>query len=232
MATSPSELLDIFRSDMDDTHDADEDASLWSEDEVYSYMNEAQREFFRRTDYFPAVDTGIVVTADDPLVAIPLEAYTQIRKVRLETDGRGVRLRNYVEVNGSDLEDDYGVTFISGHWEDLTGTPSIIITDLVKDKGRLVPIPTANDTLEITGFKFPTNIITCNSTAFEITEEHYIRKLVYWMRKLAYEKHDSQTFNAALSKDFEDKFDSFILDAMSTIKKATRRVGNTRYGGY
>jgi len=231
MAITPSELLERFRIEMDDAFTEGVDTPLWTDIEVFDYMDETQKEFARRTNYFSVVDTGIVVTADDPYISLPISKYTEIRKLRLEGDGRTLRIRNYSEVEGTDLEDDYGVTFISGHWEDLTGAPSIVITDLVSDKGRLVPIPVVDDTVEVTGYGLPLKNITESSSKFEVTEDHYVRKFTYWMRKLAYEKHDSQAYDPRIASSMEQKWNTFVDETKEYIKKVRRRPGTVRYGG-
>jgi hypothetical protein len=231
MAITPATLLERFRREMDDIYDEDDEAPLWSNEEIYGYMDDAQKEFARRTRYFPTVDTGIAVTNGSPYVSLPLSKYTDIRKVRLESDGRTVLLRNYIEVEGTELEDDYGTHFLGGHWESLTGTPAILITDMAKDQGRLVPIPTADDTLEVVGWRLPLKDITVSSSKFEVTEDHYIRKFTYGMRALAYEKHDSQTYNEAMAAKFKAKWEDWLDETADQIKHATRRTGTVQYGG-
>ena len=51
---SPEDLLSLFRSNVEDT---DENDPLWSDVEMYSYMDEAQKQFARETDYFMDAST-------------------------------------------------------------------------------------------------------------------------------------------------------------------------------
>jgi len=66
MTLTPDALLDLFRSNVEDT---DEDDPLWTDVEMYSYMDEAQKAFARGTDYFsdsltPEI-TAVAITAGE-----------------------------------------------------------------------------------------------------------------------------------------------------------------------
>ena len=66
--------------------------------------------------------------------------------------------------------------------------------DIQKNKGRLYPIPTADDTLNLKVFRLPCTSGDCVS--LEIAEEHHLH-LLKWMKGLAYEHADAESDEAA-----------------------------------
>jgi len=233
---TPSDIADLFRSDIEDT---DADDPLWTDTEIFGYMDQSIKQFARVTDYFADASTTEIV--DIPVVAtqkfINLDPrITKIRGARLATAGLEVIPRTYADVNqsgyGRDAYDNFAFSSPI-NWENATGTPTIIITDLEKDKGRLVAIPVVNDTLNLFVYRLPLLDITEDSATFEITEVEYQRGLMYYMKYLAYQKNDADVFNEQLSEA------AFVLatDFMDRVKTALRRqrfsstVGTVRYGG-
>lgn len=233
---TPSDLADLFRSDVDDT---DTDDPLWSDTEVFSYMDRAQKKFARETDYFSDASTVAVtqisVTADNPILSLD-PRITKIRGARLVSTGRQLTPKKYQDVEadgyGSNDYDSYA-TFTTLNWEDSTGNPIILITDWEKDKARLVPIPTVNDTLNLRVYRLPLEDITEDSLEFEITETEYQTGLTYWMKHLAYLKNDADVFNMELSEEGHRLALSFMNDADRDIQRlrAGSTVGAVRYGG-
>jgi len=233
---TPSDLADLFRSDVEDTDATD---PLWTDDEVFSYMDRAQKKFARETDYFSDASTTeitqITITADDPVLSYD-PRITKIRGARLVSTGRQLTPKKYEDVEadgyGSNDYDSYA-TFTTLNWETSTGNPIILITDWEKDKARLVPIPTANDTLNLRVYRLPLSDITEDTSAFEITELEYQTGLMYWMKHLAYLKNDADVFNLQLSEEGHRLAIAFMQDADRSLKRlrAGSTVGVVRYGG-
>lgn len=233
---TPSDIADLFRLDVEDTDTAD---PLWTDDEVFSYMDRAQKKFARETDYFSDASTTeitqIAVTAATPI--LPLDPrITKIRGARLVSTGRQLTPKKYQDVEadgyGSNDYDSYA-TFTTLNWETTTGNPIILITDWEKDKARLVPIPIANDTVNLRVYRLPLEDITEDTAAFEITETEYQTGLIYWMKHLAYLKNDADVFNLQLSEEGHRLALTFMNDADRALKRlrAGSTVGTVRYGG-
>ena len=233
---TPEELRDLFRSDVEDTDELD---PLWSETEVYQYMDQAQKYFARETDYFTDVSTAAIVnaavTAADPFVTID-PRITKLRGARL-SDGTKVTPVKYDDIDRVGYaRDAYDTMQFSNNinWESDTGVPRFAITDMEDDKLRLVPIPTANDTLNLRVYRLPLEDITedCN-TSFEITEYEYQRGLMYYMKYLAYQKNDSDVYNAELAAEALSQWGDFIGRVRRALDR--KRFGSTtgvvRYGG-
>jgi hypothetical protein len=233
---TPADLADLFRSDVDDT---DANDPLWSDDEVYSYMDRSQKKFARETDYFSDSSTAeivqLTVTADDPVLTLNPRV-TKIRSARLLSTGRQLTPKKYQDVENDGYGDnDYDsyATFTTTNWEDSTGNPIILITDWENEKVRLVPIPTVNDTVNLRVYRLPLVDITEDTPSFEITELEYQTGLLYWMKHLAYLKNDADVFNLQLSEEGRRLATMFMDDADRNIQRlrAGSTVGAVRYGG-
>lgn len=233
---SPEELAGLFRSDVDDTDTAD---PLWSDDEVYSYMDRAQKQFCREVDYFADASTveivQVPVTAANAFVDLD-PRITKIRGARLASTGRRLEPKQYDQIEQSIYaRDAYTPDWLPQveNWETATGNPTLIITDLEKDKGRLVPIPVANDTINLHVYRLPLDDILPETAEFEITENEYISGLMFWMKYLAYQKNDADVYNRELASDARDDWDDFITRTRGYFRR--KRFGSTRgtvvYGG-
>jgi hypothetical protein len=240
---TPSDLADIFRSDVDDTDEVD---PLWTDIEVFSYMDRSQKMFARRTDYFADASTAEIVTvdvtADEAFVDLD-PRITKIRGARLASNGRKIEFKKYDDVEHSGYQgnrdySDYGYHRFSGfnqvNWEIVKGAPTVAITDLEKDRIRLVPIPIDDDTINLHVYRLPLADITCdNDAVFEIDELEYQTGLIYYMKFLAYQKNDADVFNTDLATLAGDLADTFMHDARDSLRRQrfSPTLGVVRYAG-
>lgn len=112
---TPAELVKLFRREVDDKTAP----YLWSEDDVYHYLDVAQQEFARETLYFPDSTTADVcaatVIADEKFVDLsPL--IVLIRRAKLLSQTRALKVTSLDkadQVNGSD----YGFHISGGNWK-------------------------------------------------------------------------------------------------------------------
>lgn len=233
---TPSDIADLFRSDIEDT---DADDPLWTDDEIFSYMDQSAKVFARTTDYFADASTTEIV--DVPVVAtekfVALDPrITKIRGARLAATGIEIVPITYANMNqsgyGRDAYDNFAFSS-PVNWETATGNPTRIITDLEKDKGRLVPIPIVNDTINLFVYRLPLEDITEDIGSFEITEVEYQRGLMYYMKYLAYQKNDSDVYNEQLSEAAFVLADSFMDRAKSALRRQrfSSTISTVRYGG-
>lgn len=233
---TPESLADLFRSDIEDT---DADDPLWTDVEIFGYMDQSAKQFARTTDYFADASTteivDVAVTATEKFVSLD-PRITKIRGARLAGSGIEITPKTYANVNqsgyGRDAYDNYAFSSPI-NWENSIGNPTIIITDLEKDKGRLVPIPVSDDIINLFVYRLPLLDITEDSATFEITEVEYQRGLMYYMKYLAYQKNDSDVYNEQLSEASFVLADSFMDRAKSALRRQrfSSTIGTVRYGG-
>lgn len=231
---TPEELENLFRLDVEDT---DTDDPLWSSEEVYSYMDNAQKIFSRETDYFSDVTTPEITQIDflagDEFVKVD-SRITLIRGARLSSSSKDIEPITHSNMDiALYTADAYSSSFSNTNWTTATGTPAYIVTDMEHNKLRLVPIPVEDDTLKLHVYRLPLESLTEDSSDFEIEEDEYQRGLLFYMKYLAYMKNDSDAYSSALS----DKSFSLWNNFIETSKRYLRRQrfsstkGTIRYGG-
>lgn len=213
-------LLARFRLDTNDLNTP----YLWSDAEVYSYIDEAQKMFCRLqggiADATTASITTLSVTAGDVWASIS----PKILKLRFAQRGdqRDVRILNFEDIqSGRD-----------GLRLDLAPGPlQCIVVGMERDKLRFLPIPVANDTLQLTVYRLPLNDINANGQALEIDEIHHV-SLLDWVKARAYQKQDSDTFDRGKATEFENRFRMYCEQARQERERREHKYREILYGGY
>lgn len=224
---TPAELVKQFRREVDDRVAP----YLWSEGDVYHYLDVAQREMARSTLYFPDSTTADVcqatVIADEEWVELsPL--IVEIRRAKLSSQRQPLKITTLDKAEQSFLSDDYGAFAGGAGWDDRTGTPRALITDMEIDKGRLVPIPTEADTLEMSVYRLPLNTVTTASTELEITDARHQRHLLLGMKALAYDVHDADVRNEVLALDYRARFEAACREVKWELLRRRDKQWTTR----
>jgi hypothetical protein len=116
-------------------------------------------------------------------------------------------------------------------WEEHTGTPRYLITDIDYTTYRVYPIPNANDILKLTVRRLPLQRLTALTDNLEVPER-YQYGLLYKMQAEAYTAPKAiMAGYGEASVLAERKWQDFLVNSASSIKKKTRNPGKTRYGG-
>lgn len=165
---TPAELVTTFRSEVEDTATP----QLWSDADVYRYLNLALRQLARDADYFYDTDTwaSVSVVATDaqiPTTSIPSGETTvpvtadvtrilRIERARLASSQRDLDILTMDQASRS-LTQPTDYFYATSHaWETSTGTPRALITDYYDDgRYRLGPIPTVDDIVQLWVYRQP-----------------------------------------------------------------------------
>jgi hypothetical protein len=196
--------------------------ALWKDDELINYIDIAQQEFSRLTKCLPdntnftidLVAETATYTYDPQIIEIQ-GGYTTTSKRRIKS------------ISFEELEKRWMLNLdyldILGNWEDDTGIPRYLITDLMGGYVRTYPIPTANDTLTLYVFKVADSVDETTDN-LEI-EQQYRLGLVYKVMALAYQKHDVlETEDMQRSMLMGQKWQSFWQDAKVTYDQRFNRT--------
>lgn len=211
------ELLKLFRSEMSD----DVAPYLWSNSDVYGYIDDAQKMFCRKTDGIPDATTPAVIQVSVAPNTIWVDTHPSIRKYRAATrqdTGRPVEIINQEDMPGRGM-------FYDGK----TGPVSAFVIGEEGDKARVYPKSSETMVIELLVFRLPLVSIT-EDQDFEISEPHH-RHLLLWIKSLAYLKQDAETFNKSLGKEFEDKFYAYCDAATLEARKQKHKTRVVQYGG-
>ena len=230
---TPTQLKDLFRSDVRD----EASPPLWTDTEIFAYMDDAQKMFCREgggiADSTSAICTLQVDTGDTYIDYDP--RILKLRDLRRASDGRNVNILNFEDLGHPGwAQDDYGqsTSFGTGGVKFSTNPTPItgVVVGMDANKFRLVAPAVADDTLRAIVYRMPLEDITASSTAFEIDAQHH-RHLMNWMKHLAHEKQDAETYDRGRSMEFRDKFLAYCAQAKAERERREHKYRTVAYGG-
>lgn len=231
------DLAILFRLSVDD---CDDDDPLWSDTELASYMDGAQKQFARRTDYFSDASTVAITQIAFTIGAtlLPLDPrVTKIRSAKLVTDKTKLEPVKYADMESRLTNaSDYNSPFASSSaldWESSSGTPRYIVTDIEMNMIRVAPIPVVADTIQLMVYRLPLLDINFDNEILEVVEEDYQRGLLFYMKYMAYGKNDVDTYDERLQAVALSNHEDFIETAKQQLRRArfSATKGVVRYGG-
>ena len=125
------------------------------------------------------------------------------------------------------LKIEQGATFDKTYtWK--AGPLKALVAGIEKGALRAWPLPNEAAEVALDVFRLPKPVGEGDS--FEIDEQHHMA-LLYWVKRLAYDTHDADTFDRRKSEDYELKFRDYCARARIEQSRARRQVGSTQYGG-
>lgn len=229
MQMSTDEVITQFRSDVDDplrgpaaTPDAD---SLWKIVDTQYYLNAAASKVARKT--FALRRTfDLPVTASDPFVKLPVNApVLHVYRAYLNTARRGLDERNLDEPT---VRLDYGqLSRGDDSWATATGTPVVYNREYKAGYLRLLPVPTAADTLTLTAAYDAPRLVDGMPMPFVTYED--IDLVLLWMKYLAYSKKDVDTFDPQRAAANERDFNERARERRYEVEREYRSPGAVRY---
>lgn len=217
---TPEEVVTLFRTEIADVATP----QLWSDTEAYNYLDDAQTMFCRLTGGLPdSVSdlTQVALAVGDTTFEVD-ERILKIRDAYRSSDGR----RLYI-LNREDMER-MGMRF-----DGRQGPIEAIIIGMDETTAYLYPVPNVADTVNLVIDRLPLDEINEDNAAnveLEIPRRHH-RHLLYWMKKLAYEKQDAETFNKTKSLEFEAKFEKYCFNAKLEKDRRKHKPRSVAYGG-
>lgn len=227
------DLYSLFRSDVVDTARP----YLWTDTEVYLYMNDAYRQFVRLTGGIPDTtsdDTAVAVTAGDAYSEIS-PRILRIRQAYIESTGHEITIVNQEDV-GKLSRVDYGTSRVSIH--DLTPGPiRYMVIGLQRNQNaglvRWIQVPTTDDVVRLSIYRLPLAGVAEGDESFtfsEIGEEH-IEWLLLWMKARAYGKQDAETFDRGKRDTFSQAFSEYCRTAKAEWERYKHKSRSVAYGG-
>lgn len=205
-----TELLAIFRAEVAD----DQLPYLWSDALVYSYIDDAQKQFCRLTWGIPDARTFTI-----PLVATT-EWYAINPKIMqilgaFDSLGRPIPVMTRDENRARHVE-----------FDGRTGFPQAFFKGMEKGFLRAYPIPTASATVTLETRRLPDDVVSGDT--FEIDPQYHMG-LVAWVKHKAYSKQDSETADPNLAKRYEDEFNAYCQRSKTEIGRLNRKVAVVKF---
>lgn len=225
MPYSIDDLITQFRTQMDDNVEP----YLWDEDRIVEWIDEAQKVFAERTKIFKGSESIAVATADGGDFAMPAYVF-ETRRAILASSAQVLEVGNFNAIDRAAIYTDYGID-LYGDWESLTGTPRLLVLDEKLGFGRLIPKPSADDTIKIHYYRYPLKTLTSSSSKIELTDTRHQRLLVVYARAMAYGDHDADVYDPRAEASKMDEFHTKLDVIAAQISRQTRRAGVVKYGG-
>jgi hypothetical protein len=221
------ELYDLFRSDVVDV----ELPYLWSDVEVYLYMDDAYKMFVRLmggvADNTSAI-TQVPIVTGEPTADLDYRILKH-RGARLASNNRPLDLVN-LQDGPVVPSSDYGILYFSGA-DRQNGPVRFMVIGEQDDVVRWVQVPIEDDTALLSIYRLPLNDITGPTDVFTDVRPHHHIHLLKWMRHLAYSKQDAETFDRAKSDENKEDFFEYCSIAKAEWERQKSKTRVVGYGG-
>ena len=222
-----ADLLALFRADTRDTFEP----YLWSDEEVFSYIDDAQKMFCRLQ--------GGIADSSSPLTVLSITAgdefadydprILKLRGAYRAVDGRDLELLNFEDMQMRHPVDDYGYS-PGFRIDNSQGELRALVVGMEAGKVRLVRIPTADQEVRLIVYRLPLESIEDDGDALEIDELHH-RHLLHWMKHLAHQKQDAETYDRGRAEQFRVEFLAYCDQAKAEREKREHKYRTISYGG-
>ncbi len=211
-------LRDRFRLSVDDV----ETPYLWSDEEVFGYMDDAQNMFCRFTngigDATSARITQLAVPVDTEWVDLS-NLILKIRGANRGSDGSTMTIVNYEDMEA------HGLRF-----DGRTGAIQYLVIGMEDNKARIYPKASVADTVSLLVYRLPLKPIIDEDQKLEIDVKHHLH-LIWWMQHLAYSKQDAETLDRTKASDARATFEEYCAMAKNEQGLAKHKTRVVAYGG-
>lgn len=223
-------LLAIFRKEVRD----EATPHLWSDEEIISYATHAQEMFCRLgggiADSTSAITVVPVVAGDDFSPISP--RILKIRAAYNAATGRDIQLLNYedLQMGGFGGQYDYGQYVSNFRLDSTPGEVTGLVEGMEPNKVRWVRIPLEDLTVKLIVYRLPLDDVD-ESTELEI-DVHHQRYLLHWMKYLAHQKQDAETYDRGRAEQFRNEFEMYCDRAKAERERREHKYRAVAYGGY
>ena len=222
-----SELYDTFRSDVTDVAKP----YLWSDDEVWRYMDAAYKMFVRLTggiSDFISDATQIEVAVGEKVADLH-PSILRVTSAQLLSTGRSLYIANLLDMQNVS-ESDYGSVrrLIA---DDRDGPVHSMIIGRQKDKVEWVNRPVEADVVQLSVFRLPLETIVGAGQEFTDVHDTHHTYLLDWMKHLAHKKQDAETFDKGRAEQFKKDFENYCFFAKAELERMRHKTRVVEYGG-
>ena len=227
---TPAALVALFRATVRD----EAEPYLWSDAEIFAYIDDAQKQFCRLGGGIPDSTspevTQVSIAAGDEYAAYD-PRILKLRDVRRVSDGHAVTILNFEDLSGGKLDADYGFTIgASTKFPVRKGPIKHVVVGMEQNKLRLVETPEEDDVLQYIVYRLPLKPIDKDSTEFEVDERHHYH-LLNWVLHLAFKKLDAETYDRGKSEEFGAIFYQYCEQTRTEQGRREHKYRTVRYGG-
>ena len=209
-----TELLDYSRAQLVDAVRP----YLWSDSEIFIFMNEAQSMFCRLTDGIadantPEVTVVPVVTGE--IFAETHPAILTFRNASLSSTGVELDIKNHTDIH---------------KWANQTGQVTQMIIGLQDNLVRWNYTPAVDDEVNLLVYRRPLEDITDADQELEVDGRHHV-SLVHWIKHLAFGKQDTETYDGNASEQAGMAFRAYCAQVKVEQERYKHKPRSVAYGG-
>ena len=214
------DVLTLFRAEVADTALP----YLWADEDVYGYIDDAQKMFCRWTDGIADVSSvflqlNVTPGADGMSTDLSIKRY------------RGAwRLDNGKEIDliSREIMPSKGLRF-----DGQTGPVRRLVIGMEDGYLRVHPVSNETVSIQLSVFRMPVNDITPDLAPqdFEINPRHH-RHLLLWVKHLAYNKQDTETLDVNKSEKFKQAFKDYCAEVVIEDHLKRHTGGAVAYEDY
>lgn len=209
-----TELLALFRGEVFDL----ETPYLWSDIQVYSYIDEAQKQFCRDTYGIADARSFTVSVLADGTEWYELNPdILKIRDAVDSTTGRDVPMIPVEKMPSHQMK-----------FDGASGPLRAFVTGLEDNILRAWPKPNLAATIALRTFRLPITVESGDD--FEVDARHH-RYLLYWVKRLAYDVHDSEVFDPKAVEKNLALHNAYCARVKTEQDRAMHTAGTVAYGG-
>lgn len=209
-----TELKDIFRQEVFDL----QLPYLWSDSLIYTYIDDAQKTFCRKTYGIEDSRSYTLTIKSDGTEWYALDpAILKLRDAVNATTGMPI------EIIAAEKMNERGLRF-----DGTVGPLKALITGLDKGFVRTVPKPNQAMVINLRTFRLPADLAAGDD--FEIDAQHVL-PLLDWVKAKAYRVQDAETSNPKKAMEHEQVFENYCAKAKVEQSRARRPVSTVTYGG-
>lgn len=220
-------LYELFRSDVQDTAQP----YLWTDDEVWAYLNDAYTMFVRLTGGVPDFTspiTEVPVVSGEPTSQVSTKIL-RFLSARLVSTGEDLEILNWSDASRM-TRSDYGIS-VPITLDDLQGPVRSMVIGMQRNLVRWVNVPASDDTVRLHVYRLPLEEITGESQELvDVDEQHHLH-LLSGMKAVAYRKQDAETFDRARADENEMRFRSYCAQVVGEFDRYKHKTRVVSYGG-
>jgi len=222
-----TEIKDHFRLEVSDT----ELPQLWSDEELFVWLNDAYSMFVRFTGGIPDFTSEaceVAVSEGESRVDLH-PSILRIMQASRRSDGREIDILNATDTSRMSPSD-------YGRLKPLLMDPSVgevkvLVIGMQRNVGRVIHVPLADDTLDLVIYRLPLTPITGEGQELVDVEPMHHFHLIKWMKALAYRKQDAETFDPTAASDNEALFRLYCTEVKSENERYKHKTRVVAYGG-
>lgn len=211
--STTTELLATFRAEVQDLVAP----YLWSDALVYTYIDDAQKQFCRETygiddarSFKLTITPGNEWYALDPQILRVLDAYDASTGDPVSVQTFDQTISKTIRFNGK------------------TGALETLLTGLQKGYLRAYPVPAVAKTVNLNTLRLPSDVAAGDD--FEIDAQHHLN-LLDWVKYRAYSWQDAETNNDVKAEKHKATFKAYCVESKREQGRIRRRVAVVSYGG-